>query len=223
MSEQHEYKILPADPIKLTCDIDISALQDSDGIIWENVEEVLFRFASQYVRAFGEIHHDKTFYGFGFDCNADYGDIFVCANTPEALRASAVAYQERTHDLFGREIESHAREALEVCVERLRWSFGDWEFQAFTTEGFSKAWEPIKELLADSIPWSSTDDREIDEYRKSFMEMACRSMVRLETAGALNALIRTDDFKTYVADHDEPDEWSWARLKAVRESCSRCN
>ena len=82
---------MPPDPVTLNVHVDVSTLQDSDGIVWKNVEDALFLITSKYVQAFGAVHRDKTFYGFAFDCNADYAQVFVCANTLAALRSRAEA------------------------------------------------------------------------------------------------------------------------------------
>ncbi len=203
--DHREYEIVPPDPVQLDVEIEVATLGHSNSVVWKNVEDALFLIASRYVQAFGALHRDKTFYGFAFDCNADYGQVFVCANTPSALIDHAKKYKARSPDLYG-------QFTVEEIEDKIRWSVGDWEFQAFTTDGFSDAWEPIKQFLAGAIPWD--DDKKIEEFRESFMATACRSMVRLESQSILSTLSRTHDFKTFVADHDEPDQDSWARLAA---------
>ena len=42
-------------------------------------------------------------------------------------------------------------------------------------------------------------------------------MLRLEANGALDALSQTNDFKTFVSDHDESADDSWSRYDAIRE------
>lgn len=197
------------DPVALNIDFDISTLKNSDGIIWKNVEDALFLIASQYVEGFGAVHRDKSFYGFAFDCNADYAEVFVCANTRDGLKRQATDYKNSRPDLYG-----HL--TIQDLEDKLRWALGDWEFQAFTTEGFSDAWEPIEDFLMDAIPWDDEDDQKIDGFCNSFMETACRCMIRLESQGILDSLSRTEDFKTFVADHDESDEDSWSRYDAIR-------
>jgi hypothetical protein len=212
--DEREYEVDSPDPIAVEIDFDLSTLQDSDGIVWKNVENALFLIASEYVQAFGSVHRDKTFYAFAFDCNADYAQVFVCANTRAALKTRATDYKHRRPDLYG-----HL--TIQDLEDKLRWGLGDWGFQSFTTEGFSDAWEPIEELLLDAIPWDDDNDQRIEDFRTSFMESACRCMIRLESEGTLDALPKTEDFKTFVADHDESDETSWRRYEAVRSRESR--
>jgi hypothetical protein len=150
----------------------------------------------------------QEFYGFAFDCNADYAQVYVCANTRAALRSQATDYKNRRPDLYG-----HL--TIQDLEDKLRWALGDWEFQAFNSEAFSQAWEPIKEFLVDAILLDENDQR-AEVFRTSFMETACRCMIRVESEGTLDALPKTEDFKTFVADHDESDEDSWGRYEAVR-------
>jgi hypothetical protein len=42
-------------------------------------------------------------------------------------------------------------------------------------------------------------------------------MLRLEANGALDALSQTNDFKTFVSDHDESADDSWSRYDTIRE------
>jgi hypothetical protein len=204
-----KYKIVPPDPVELDVDVDVASLESSGSVKWKNVEDALFLIASEYVRTFSTFHRDKTFYGFAFDCNADYGQIFLCANTRASLSEEARRCKSQSPQLY-----SHFR--IEDLEEELRWALGDWEFQAFTTDGFSDAWKPIEEVLVDVIPWDDDDDHRIEDFRTHFMDMACRCMMRLESEGILNALSRTDDFKTFVADHDESEEHSWSRFEGIR-------
>ena len=210
---EREYEV-PPDLVTLSIYFDVSTLRNSDGIIWTKVEDVMFLIASQYVQGFGAVHRDKSFYGFAFDCNADYAEVFVCANTRDALKRQAIDYKNRWPDLYG-----HL--TIQDLEDKLRWALGDWEFQAFTTEGFSNAWEPIEEFLVDAIPWDEEDDQRVDDFRNSFMEVACRCMLRLESEGIFDSLSKTLDFRTFVADHDESDEDSWSRYEAIRSRENR--
>jgi hypothetical protein len=212
--DEREYEVISPDPIALDIDFDLSTLRDSDGIVWASVENALFLIASEYVQVFGSVHRDKAFYAFAFDCNADYAQVFVCANTRAALTARATDCKHRRSDLYG-----HL--TIPDLEDQLRWALGDWEFQAFTTGGFSEAWEPIEEFLVDAIPWDDDNDQRIEAFRTSFMETACRCMIRLESEGILDALPKTGDFQTFVADHDESVESSWCRYEAVRSRESR--
>ena len=204
-----KYKIVPPDPVEADVDIDVASLESSGAVDWKSVEDVLFLISAEYLQGFNTFHRKKMFYGFAFDCNADYGQVFVCANTPATLKSQAGKNKTESPDLYG-------QQSIEDIEKDLRWSLGNWEFQAFTTDGFSDAWQPIEHFLVDAIPWDDDDDHRIQEFRDSFMETACRCMIRLESQGILNAFSRTNDFKTFVADHDESDEDSWSRLEAIR-------
>lgn len=198
-------KPIPFDKFRIQVEIDVKQLSRDGAVAWDRVEDALVLIATKYVAAFASAHADKQFYGFAFDCNADYGQVFACANTLEALRSDAEKYKERNPSHY----EKYSIGGIE---EQLRWALGDWEFQAFTTEAFSEAWNPIEELLSDAA-----HENESEEFREEFMAMACRAMLRVESQGGFGPLKRTSDFKTYVADHDESEEDSWSRLETIRD------
>jgi hypothetical protein len=170
---------------------------------WRRVEGTLRRACEEAVAAFAAEHARESFYGFALDCNADYGEVFLCLNT----EADLAAWAARIYPAYSpREIDSV-----------LRWNAGDWKYHGFNTnppcaEKWEKAWSETQDSIHDAF----LDDEDGDEIAERFMVSACRVMVALEKDGVLDAFRRGRGFKTLVRDHDEPIADSWARLLRVR-------
>ncbi|MCL4203330.1 MAG: DUF4303 domain-containing protein [Pirellulaceae bacterium] len=199
---------LPSDSIEFEARPDVAAILAGNAIVWDAVEETLVELASRYISLFAETNRDRSFYGFAFDCNADYGEVFICANSPQGLRDRAIECKGEWPDLYG-------SQTLDEIANDLRWSLGDWEFNAFTTESFSDSWQPVANVLSKAIDWRA--DGASERHREAFLNCICRAMLRLEANGALDALSQTNDFKTFVSDHDESADDSWSRYDAIRE------
>lgn len=197
-------------PAGLGLNIVVGPWASIDAIDWEEVENALVAIASHYVRAFGKHHASEQFYGFAFDCNADYCQVFACLNTREDLRRQVQRYLKKWSDSYG-------QMTLGQVEDQLRWSLGDWRYQSIVTDRFSEAWASVERALMDMMAADETEDIDfLERFADSFMNCACRAMVRLEASDAFEALNRTEDFATFVADHDELAETSWHRLNSVR-------
>lgn len=55
------------------------------SIDWGALESQLFDLVVREVRTFSAKHPNERFCNFFIDCNADYGEIFLCLNTPGHL------------------------------------------------------------------------------------------------------------------------------------------
>jgi len=203
---------LPSDSIQFDVEPDASSLLVGDAVEWDVVENVLVDLASQYLRLFAAANFGKQFYGVAFDCNADYGQVFLCANSSQGLAERATECKRDSPHLWD-------TMSLAELQDHLRWSLGDWEFNAMTTESFSDSWESVADVLTDAIDWDSDDG--VEQFRVNFMASVCRAMLRLENDGILDLLSQTDDFRSFVADHDESEDESWARYNACREKQNR--
>lgn len=198
----------PSDSIEFGIRPDTSSLLLQSNVQWNVVEDVLVGLAAQYVRIFADVNVGKQFYGVAFDCNADSGQVFFCANSPQSLTDRAVEYKMKSPDLYN-------NMSFHKLRNDLSWSLGDWEFNAMTTESFSASWESVARILADAIDWKSHEG--IENFRANFIGTACRAMLRLEENGILDLVSQTDDFRSFVANHDESEDDSWQRYNAYRE------
>ena len=79
-------------------------------------------------------HPDSSFYGVALDCNVEYGDVYVSANTEAALRAHC--------------LEKYVRpdRTLEKAMSDLKWALGDWTYYCINAE--SDEWANIKGCIA---------------------------------------------------------------------------
>jgi hypothetical protein len=86
--------------------------QESDTpapIDWKAVEDLLVNLATERIGRFANEHRAETFYGLGFDCTADRGEVLICLNTEERR-------QNGTDEDLGDQ-----------------WGFGDWSTTPSTT------------------------------------------------------------------------------------------
>jgi hypothetical protein len=202
-------------------------------IDWQALERLLVELSKADIQRFAAEHRDETFYGFAFDCNSDYGQVLLCLNSPDDLHRAAVQYSKG--DTPGKEAWAEIRRKLNATLGlpldegpplktpeeeevSLRWSLGDWKYQGFNSVDFEKGWESFEEAVSEACSDEEQDEETfMTPTQDRFMRAACRAVIRLEMTGAFDALKRTADFKTYVADHDESQEDSWSRLQAVRQ------
>jgi hypothetical protein len=178
------------------------------SIQWPKLEDRLYRLSSDAIRSFARQHRDEAFYGFMFDCSADYGEVGLCLNTNEYL-------QDRMADFRSKFPDSDP--------EPLRWNAGDWKYQGFNrqadelSERFESRWQTWQEKVEEE--WmEECEEVDPDESKTTanFLEAVCRVLCRLEANDDFACLKRTSVFKALVADHDESQEDSWARLERVR-------
>jgi hypothetical protein len=201
-------------------------------IDWQALERLLVELSKADIQRFAAEHRDETFYGFAFDCESEYGQVLLCLNTPDDLHRVAVQYSKgdtpgkaawaeihrKLSEKLGRPPEEEPRKTPEEEAVSLRWSLGDWKYQGLNTVDFEKGWESFEEAVSEACSDEEQDEETfMTPTQDSFMRAACRAVIRLEMTGAFDALIRTADFKTYVADHDEWEKDSWSRLEAVRQ------
>ena len=55
--------------------------EEPPTIDWKDLESKLVVLAENELKAFAPRHAGETFYGFGFDCNAEEGQVLLCLNT----------------------------------------------------------------------------------------------------------------------------------------------
>lgn len=181
---------------------------------WAPFEETLYRASAEQLKLFSELHANERFYGFTFDCNADYGEVLLCVNSEEGLRKT---------------IHDHYSHYTEHEITRLRWNAGDWKYQGFNgyrgplSSAWNRHWRrEFKKLAGTSYEeWlHGVMADQVDEFSEHFMEAVCRTLVKMESGGEFEALLKSESFCTFVNDHDEVDETSWLRLAKVRLAMS---
>jgi hypothetical protein len=170
------------------------------AIDWKAFEAALLQLFRDDLAKFIQEHSDETFYAIGLDCNALYGDILLCANTPEALRERAVEYAADT-----------SARALARQEATLRWGFGDWKYQGFNIPS-REDYERYRRLLPDLEEIAHPFDQEC------LLKAAARALVRLERSPEAELLKRTPDFDINCVDHDEEPSAGKRRISGARKA-----
>lgn len=182
-------------------------------IDWREREDRLVDLAKREVVHFLEKEQGKKFYGFGFACNAGYGEVLLYTNTHLVLRETAERYKSTGGARY-------ADKTLEELEDRLRWSMGDWAFDGFNalSDDWQRGWEDWQHYFQQLLDSLLNDDKE-DEYyvlREEFLNMCCRALIRLENQPEFVAMPKEADFRTICVDHDEADSDGEARLSRIR-------
>lgn len=164
---------------------------------WRRAEAGIAELLARDLESFARVHREEEFYAVGLDCNSEYGDMLLSANTPLALRKSAESYAQSGSDS---EIADEEAE--------LRWEFADWAYHGFNYQE-SGGYGEYKALLPNADCFEHPDDREM------FMEIATRALLSLEKRGVLGLLRRTSDFRLICVDDGEDLAEAEARMKRV--------
>jgi hypothetical protein len=180
---------------------------------WPFIQEILFRLSAKDIKEFAAKHGDEVFYGLFMDCNSSYGDVLLHLNTPELLQQQAWRYKHDLQSVGGAAIlpDLYANKTITQLEDELRWSGGDWGyFEINRRHAWDADWEPIRKMIAEVAAKSVG-------FQEDFMRTACRVLLQIESCGVLDLLLRTQDFRTICADHDESVEDAAKRLDRARK------
>ena len=198
---------------------------------WTELENRLYDLAAADIKLFAIAHPQEEFYGFAFDCNSDHGNVALCLNTRQFLRTAVDGsylppeikdgygeFKRRIEKTLGMKIYKDESKTLpEEREKELRWELGAWKYQGFNSDSFDSGWSSFERVVHERcLGEEENKETFMTPTQDRFMRIACRVLIRLELAGVFNTLNRTDDFETFVADHDESDDESWHRLNSVR-------
>lgn len=190
---------------------------------WESLERTLMRLTTADLRQFAKKHPQETFYGFAFDCNSEYGELGLCANTNELLKAQRAAPDPNA--AFWASLDKKlglGGGSPSAKQRKSRWDLGDWDYQGFNTTAFDRAWRRFQSTITQRCEGEEQDKRSfMTPTQARFMEAVCRVLVRLERGGAFDVLQRTRNFSTLAMDHEESESIARGRLQRVRRSKSR--
>jgi hypothetical protein len=187
-------------------------------IDWDLFERTLFRLTEVDLREFAKKHARETFYGFAFDCNSEYGEVGLCANTNELLKVQRArpdpnaAFWASLENKLGRGVTSAAN------PRKSRWDLGDWDYQGFNSKAFDREWRHFQTAVTERCMVEEKDERTFMTPTQSrFMKAACRVLIGLERGGAFDVLKRTANFATRAMDHDESESEARARMRRIRQ------
>ena len=134
------------------------------------------------IETFLKEHPGETFYAFGFDFNAEEGEILLCFNTEEAHAETLKEYQ----------VDS----ANERRVTGLRYGMGEWKYQG--TNVYYICDEEEKEKIYDD-----DEDNDYENAKKAFMDFAYDLLLAVCRTPAYQAIPKTDNFRVVLSEHDE--------------------
>lgn len=176
----------------------------------QSLEDALVSLAVESVATFAAKHETERFYAFGFDCNAEYGDVLLCANTEADFANTAARY-----------VEEWKYDAEQLAD--LKKNFGDWEYQGFNLDqsNWRSRWEHHQEQIEQYLFSDQLTDDQRMAFCEELMRCFCRALVRVEHSDALQMLAKEPGFYTQVVDHDEGIDEAAARLQSVRAVATR--
>lgn len=164
-------------------------------IDWGELEELLVRLSTDTIDRFAVEHPNEVFYGLGFDCHADYGQVLVCLNTREAQK--------------------------EAGDEDDEWAFGNWRYHGINLEDPAwEAWEetPLLVSNAANILLNNRKGEALPALHEAFLEMATRALLRVAQSDAVARLRKESGFQVLAMDHDEGPEAGAIRLQKFRHT-----
>jgi hypothetical protein len=167
--------------------------EDPDPIDWNELEDLLVRLTAGTIERFAGEHPCEVFYGLGFDCHADYGQVLVCLNTRDAQRESA----DEDDD----------------------WAFGDWRYHGINLDDPAwEAWEeeaPLVMSNAANILLNNRKGDALPALYEAFLAMASRALLRVAQSEATNRLKKEYGFQVLAMDHDEGPEAALDRMRRI--------
>lgn len=167
--------------------------EDPEPIDWGELEDLLVCLSTGTVKRFAADHPDEVFYGLGFDCHADYGQVLVCLNTREAQREA--------------EDEDDA------------WAFGNWRYHGINLEDSSwEAWEEAALLVSNAanVLLNNRKGQALPALYETFLEMATRALLRVARSDAVGRLRKESGLQVLAMDHDEGPEAGFTRMERLR-------
>lgn len=166
--------------------------EEPDPIDWGELENLLVRLSTGTIERFAAGHPDEVFYGLGFDCHADYGQVLVCLNTREAQQES------------GDEDDD--------------WAFGNWRYHGLNLDDPAwEAWEEVPLLVSNAanVLLNNRKGHALPALYEAFLEMATRALLRAARSDAVARLRKEPGFQVLAMDHDEGPQAGFAREKRL--------
>lgn len=175
--------------------------EDPDPIDWGELETLLVRLTVGTIERFAAEHPNEVFYGLGFDCHADYGQVLVCLNTREAQR--------------------------EAGDEDDDWAFGNWRYHGINLddEAWEEEWEEVPLIVSNAanILLNNRKGDSLPGLYESFLEMASRALLRVARSDAVALLKKEPGFGVLAMDHDEGPEAGFTRMERLNQEMRETN
>ena len=172
------------------------------GIDWVKIQDELFVLSKAEIDSFVMECTETDIYGFGFDCNADYGTVLLCFNSEKEFLNSCKGFPN---------------ESKVWLQTKLRWNTGDWKYQGINSDQFNARWLPYEREIHKQVieQWMA---RDLQSAASMFLNSVCEVLVRLENWGGLRRLNQTESIRLFAGDESEDVAVSWERLAGIRQS-----
>lgn len=193
------------------------AAEEAAPLDWIKLESKLASLAGRELRTFASAHQGETFYGLGFDCNSEQGQVLLCLNTRDGQLEAAQASMTRYPQLY-------VDESLEDVRAKIEWGFGDWKYQGFNvgSAAWEEGWSFAEEEVSNAVSTIAMARKfeELSALRSKFLDMASRALLRVQRSDSVKTLRMESGFRVLCADHDESPESGFARLEALAAAAS---
>ena len=164
----------------------------------DKIKKELLLFTQENVAKFLKENPDLIFYGFAFDCNADYAEVNLSFNTENSFEKTLHSYQT------GRFAESYQTEEK---IYDLKYNTGDWEYICFAT-----IYVLTDEEAAEIYDFETEYEKQANDLMNLFGEV----LLDFTLTDEFNNIPKTDDFKILCLDHDESIESAELRLNQIK-------
>ena len=171
----------------------------------EEIRKIIFELSKKCIERFSEANKDKVFYAFGFDLNAEYGDVLLCTNTEEEFKKTSQEYIDKWN-YTGSDLAD------------LKKNFGDWAYQGFNLDApeWEESWQPYNSTIQEYLFNDNLDEDEYEAFIDNLIKTCTLALLDLEKSGYINQLNQEDDFYLLIMDHDENEDDAEARYIKIR-------
>lgn len=183
-----------------------------EPIDWRQIEDILLRLAEQQVGRLAERTRGEVFYGIGFDCSAESGELLICANTNAHLAKVAAETLKRSSQYY-------VGKTVPDVEEDLRWQFGEWKYHGFNLNdpSWSEEWADVENTITNATNLLVCNRKwpELAATKEAFMQMASRALMRLKSTRPTLALERASGFAVLCAEHNEGPDEGFRRMSSL--------
>ena len=169
------------------------------------IRQALVELSSAAIERFASEHGDTRFYAFGFDLNAAYGNVLLCANTEADFQRAAQKYVENWN-------------YTDADFAHLKSNFGDWRYQGFNLDypDWDDGWTPHSESIETYVFAEDAGEEEVAGFLADLIRTCAFALLDLENSGVLNQLNQEPDFYIQCIDHDENEDEARERFERYR-------
>ncbi|MGB4812623.1 MAG: DUF4303 domain-containing protein [Methylophilaceae bacterium] len=171
-----------------------------------DIKKQLLNFTQNAVDQFLKDNPTLEYYGFAYDCNAEYAEVNLCFNTENYFEKTLTEYQSKYPDSYKSEGE----------IKSLKFNPGDWEYQCFDTfyvltdEELTKIFGEMPE--DDYLSWN--------EFVEKLFKIFCECLIDFTNTESFKKIPKTKGFHIFCIDHDENLDIALERMGKVNAKYS---